>query len=334
MTTLYLATGDAVAIIRRHGDTWTARVALAGQPTQCVAADPRRPARVYCATFGRGLWLSDDAGATWQPAGAGLAYAEVTAVAVGVDGTVWAGTEPSALFRSDDAGRTWRECTAMRELPSAPTWRFPPRPWTSHVRTIAPDPHVAGRLFVGIELGGVLRSLDGGETWQDRHPDAQPDAHFLLTHPRAAGRVYEAAGGGYAETRDGGETWRRDDAGLPWRYLWGLAVDPIDPDTLVVSASPGPAEAHGRPAAQAALFRRTASGPWQPAQSGLPAPRGTRAYLLASDPIASGVFYAVPKGGGLYRSTDAGTSWQPLDVHWPNGYRPSDATWLTAVELD
>jgi hypothetical protein len=42
------------------------------------------------------------------------------------EGAVYAGTEPSALFRSDDGGETWRELTALLELPSRPTWSFPP----------------------------------------------------------------------------------------------------------------------------------------------------------------------------------------------------------------
>ncbi len=85
----------------------------------------------------------------------------VSAVEQGADGgVVWAGTEPSALFRSEDGGWHWQELPALRNIPSAPTWSFPPRPWTSHVRWITPDPHEAERIFVGIELGGVMRSLD------------------------------------------------------------------------------------------------------------------------------------------------------------------------------
>ena len=53
------------------------------------------------------------------------------------DGAVYAGTEPSALYRSDDGGETWHELESLLELPSRPTWSFPPRPWTSHVRWIA-----------------------------------------------------------------------------------------------------------------------------------------------------------------------------------------------------
>jgi len=64
------------------------------------------------------------------------------------------------------------------------------------VRWIAPSPHDAGLLLVGIELGGLMRSTDGGETWLDHRPGAQRDVHSLAWHPRVPGRAYEAGGGG------------------------------------------------------------------------------------------------------------------------------------------
>jgi hypothetical protein len=52
-----------------------------------------------------------------------------------------------------------------------------------------------------------MRTRDGGQTWEDRKPGSQPDAHALATHPAAPDRVYEAAGGGVARTDDAGDTW-------------------------------------------------------------------------------------------------------------------------------
>src|SRR3989304_4832873 len=111
MTTIYLATGDVLAIVRRRGEGWRATLALEGSPTQSVAIDPLRPERVYCGTFGRGLWFSEDAGAPWRPAGEGIPHAEVMSVAVsraervGDYGVLWVGSRPGAGFRSEGGGQ-------------------------------------------------------------------------------------------------------------------------------------------------------------------------------------------------------------------------------------
>lgn len=337
MSTIYLATGDALAIARHRGESWQVTFALEGSPTQCVAIDPLRPERVYCGTFGRGLWRSEDAGASWRPAGEGISYAEVMSVAasraerIGDEGVVWVGTEPSAVFRSEDGGQTCVERPALRDLPSAPTWSFPPRPWTHHVRWIAPDTVVPERLFAGIELGGVMRSLDGGLTWEDRKPRSQHDAHTLAVHPLAPGRVYEAAGGGYAESLDGGAVWRRVDRGLEHRYLWGLAIDPADPDMMIVSAAGSPWEAHDPSVAESAIYRRSGDGPWEEVREGLPSPRGKRVAVVAANEAEPGVFYAT-RGAGIYRSADRGLTWERLSIAWPDGYRPPGVHGMVVAE--
>lgn len=337
-TQMLVATDRALAVVTRHNGHWKAAVQLVGRPTQCVAVDPLRPQCAYCGMFGEGLWRSDDAGASWRPVGGGITYAEITSVAVspleraGDEGVVWAGTEPSALFRSEDGGATWQERSTLRELPSAPTWSFPPRPWTSHVRWITPDPNAAERLFVGIELGGVMRSLDAGLTWEDRKPVSQHDAHTLAMHRGAPGRVYEAAGGGYAESLDAGATWRRDDAGLTRCYVWGLAVDPANPEVVVVSAAPGPQQAHDERFADAAIYRRAGEGPWQEVREGLPDPAGTRAYVLAANDAEPGIFYAASRDSGIYRSPDAGLSWERLDITWPDGFHVAEVRGLVVAD--
>jgi hypothetical protein len=99
-----------------------------------------------------GVRRSADGGRSWVDCK--LPEPGVFSLAVSAaDGVVYAGTEPSRLFRSDDQGESWGELEALLDLPSRPNWSFPPRPWTSHVRWIAPSPHDADLLLVGIELG-------------------------------------------------------------------------------------------------------------------------------------------------------------------------------------
>ena len=183
MADLLVATGGSlVGVTDREATVLLERPGL-----QCVAVDPRRPARILAGCRGAGVWESGDGGRTWRDAE--LPAPDVFSVAVSAaDGAAYAGCEPSALWVRRD-GEGWRELAALRELPSAPTWSFPPRPWTSHVRLIAPSPHDAGLLLAGIELGGLMRTTDGGETWADHRPGAQRDVHQLAWHPAEPGRA-------------------------------------------------------------------------------------------------------------------------------------------------
>lgn len=329
MTQIYLAYDGGLAVLREEETHWVATVSLLDKQCHCLAVDPHHPQRVYCGTFDDGLWYSDSAGLNWQPVGAALPHDAVMAVAVSpleVEnglGVVWAGTEPSAIFRSTDGGQSWHEKTTLQEIPSKPTWSFPPRPWTHHVRWIAPDPNVADRIFVGIELGGVMRSLDGGATWEDRKPHSQHDCHTLATHPHAPGLLYETAGGGFAASHDGGATWQGDDRGRRHHYLWGLAVDPGDPNTVIISGSPGPRGAHNDATAEAQLYRRSGDEPWQPLTDGLPEPKGTRAYVLATHAAEPGLFYAATKQD-LYHSADGGVQWEKQRIAWPDHFVATD----------
>jgi photosystem II stability/assembly factor-like uncharacterized protein len=302
--TLYAVTGGAFASIEDGEVT----VALEGTGAQCLARDGEA---VYVGSRGSGLRKSEDGGGSWRELD--FPQPDVFSVAVSpADGIVYAGTEPSMLFASEDSGESWRELESLREIPSAPSWSFPPRPWTSHVRWIAPSPHEADLLLVGIELGGVMRSEDGGETWADHAPGAQPDAHALAWHPAVAGRAYEAGGGGSAWSFDGGRTWAAADEGRDRHYTWALAVDSEDPDRWYVSASTGPFAAHGGGAPEALVYRWDGEGPWRALDGGLPQPLDSMAYVLLARP---GELVLGLADGRILTSSDGGDSWEPLALH-------------------
>lgn len=344
MTKLYVAMEDELLVVTGRDGRWQLESRMSGMATECLAADPAQPERLFCGTFGQGLWLSQDAGASWEPAGQGISNPQVTAVAVssidrvGGHGVAWAGTEPSALFRSEDGGKSWEGRNSFQRLPSASSWSFPPRPWTHHVRWITPDATVPHRLFLCIEAGALIRSLDGGLTWEDRRSDGPRDTHTLRSHRLAPDRLYAAAGDGfmapgmgYAESRDGGITWRRFGVGLHHHYLWSIAVDPGDPDRMVVSGAHGPREAHNPKAAESTVYRRAGGGEWVEVREGLPEVRGTIVPELAANEAEPGVFY-LASNRGLFRSADAGLNWERLELAWPERFHHQHVRSLVVVD--
>jgi hypothetical protein len=270
---------------------------LEGVGVQCVAAAGER---ALVGTRGQGAFLSTDDGATWERVE--LPESDIFSVAIGAaDGALYAGSEPSRLFVARDGA--WEELEALQDIPSRREWSFPPRPWTHHVRWIAPDPHDAERLLVGIELGGLMYSDDGGATFSDHRPGAKRDVHELAWHPHVHDRAYEAAGDGAAWSRDGGRTWEAADAGRDLGYCWALAVDPADPDRWYVSAASGPGPAHRGETARGRLYRW--DGSWTP----LRLPGDSMPYALAA---RDGELLAGMADGRILLSADRGESWEEL----------------------
>jgi photosystem II stability/assembly factor-like uncharacterized protein len=324
MARLYAATGDGIVRLDEADGAWTAEASLGGSGAQCLAVDPADPDTAYAGLREGGVRRTTDAGRTWSDCN--LPEPAVFSLAVSpADGTVYAGTEPSRLYASGDGGRSWSELEALLDLPSRPSWSFPPRPWTSHVRWIAPSPHDAALLLVGIELGGLMRSADGGRSWQDHRPGAQPDVHSLAWHPRVPGRAYEAGGGGAAFSVDAGESWQPADEGRDRHYTWSVAVDPDDPGCWYVSASTGPFAAHGGRRPEARIYRRRDGEPWLPLAGGLPEPLPAMPYALVA---TEGRLFAGLADGRLWESRDRGDSWAPCTLQ---GDRPGRLAALAAA---
>ena len=316
MTTAYAAMRDALAVAEREGAEWTHDHRLDGRDLECIAASPEDPERAFVGTFEAGLHRTTDGGQTFERVGEATVEQDAVlsaAVSPHDSDVVYVGTEPSRLYRSTDGGDTWARVGGLTDLPSADEWSFPPRPDTHHVRWVEPDPHDPDRLYVGIEAGALLLTEDGGETWRERPPGSRRDNHTLTTHPDAPGRAWSAAGDGYAETRDGGESWAHPESGLDHRYCWSLAVDPADPDTVLMSAASGAYSAHTASRAESHLYRKRGDGDWfrltnSPAGEGV-----VRAVLAAGD--EAGECYAATNEG-LYRTADAGDHWERVPVPW------------------
>jgi hypothetical protein len=160
------------------------------------------------------------------------------------------------------------------------------------------------------------------------------------------GRLYSAAGDGYFRSYDYGKTWKRLVARFgDYDYLFGIAVDSGNPQTVIVSASQWPIKAYSLEDAESQLYRRTSSLPkdaddgntndeeWKLVSKGLPKPTGTLISVLAANPKIAGTFYAA-NNRGIFCSTDSGISWKMLDgIQWPKEYL-SQHPWSLAVRED
>ena len=304
---ILVATDGEVVAIDVDGGTSSPAEGISDRPT-CLAADPIVRERAWCGTHRDGLLRSDDGGRSWREVGlVGRLIMAITASPVQRD-LVWAGTEPSEVWCSEDAGVTWRQTARLETLPSSPEWSFPPRPDTHHVRWIACHPQEPRRLWVAIEAGALVSTIDGGVTWRDRVRGGPWDTHELAIHPNAAGTLRVSAGDGYFESHDGGGTWHSPSAGLEVGYLRSVAIDPGDPDVVLVSASSGPHSAYVAGRSNGRLYRRVKRGRWEQIRDGWPDPPATIAPLVCAGRTAGELWAADERG--VHASDDGGKTWQ------------------------
>jgi hypothetical protein len=326
MTILFAALQNSVLTIEssNNGD-WKTRELLKGYNPTSLSVDTQS---VFCGTWNKGAYKSDDSGQTWNKIDAAfLNNKNITSISSSPfkgknePCKLVVGTEPSCLFISNDGEGQWDEINNFLNLESSSNWSFPPRPWTHHVRWIEPDKNKEDYLFVAIEAGALIQSHDGGKTWIDRVDKGPYDTHTLLTHTIAPARLYSAAGDGYFESQDYGETWQKPMNGLEHTYVAGMAINPDDPNNINVSVASGAWKAHFFDAnPESFLYRRLKDEEkWELVTKGLPQAEGTIISNLAANPKVKEEFYCL-NNRGIFNSVDAGLSWSQLNLEWPKEY--------------
>lgn len=277
---------------------------------------------VLFAGTGAGLFASED-GESWSSVG--MSDREVWQIRAARGGILYAGTQPAGLFRSDDDGATWSELTSFAETPEAGTWCIPvDPPLPGRARALVIDRDNPQRIWVGIEVGGILHTDDGGRTWRHCLPGDNPDLHMMYAHPAKPDVLYASTGygrlDGIAEMIEGNAgVFRSDDGGVSWQYAWRgitprysrpMCVDPRAPHGLTVASAPTAFSSfRDEGGAQAMLFRSDDEGEsWRSLCDPAHTPSRDNFHGLTPDP---------EDAGGVIVGTDTGEIWRVSnDAEW------------------
>jgi photosystem II stability/assembly factor-like uncharacterized protein len=285
-----------------------------------LAVSPTTPVTVYTGYFQSPalkpdghLAKSTDGGATWNAADAGLSYIDVRALTVDPvnSSRIYAGmggaSSSTALFKSADGGASWTSFTQFDLSDVHPLWYG----WISSLVIDSRSPnsvYAAAQTYDGYHA--VFKTKDGGTNWTRSGPSPFT---FLFATAMALDTAdantiyvagYDLAGDGEAilyKSVDGGSTW-------PFSYQWiigpvnALAIDPTNRTTLYAGVPEG-------------LFRSVDGGSnW----NNLGLMDVTSLALDPGDPntiyaAAGGVSYFGPGVFGVFKSTDGGASWAPIN---------------------
>jgi photosystem II stability/assembly factor-like uncharacterized protein len=238
---------------------------------------------------------------------------------------LYAGTSPVGVYRSDDGGDTWRELP-VPSLPERVKMGFPCR-----VMRLAADPANPDELYATLEVGGVMRSLDGGETWEDCSSDLielaeQPhlkskiqsdteiegmmDGHALCV----SGAVFLAVRMGLFRSTDRGASWHDMKVGRfsPLTYSRDVRVSPQDSRVLYACLSPAARSEDG------SLYRSSDLGEtWTRFDHDIKAAATMMAVAL--HPRDPDQVHCVSRSGQVFSTLDGGGRW--LETRLPEGVR-------------
>ena len=334
-TRLYAATRDGVCVLRSNRTGWErVGVALPGVVAESLAGSLREPERVYLAGAKHGLYATDDAGSHWSK------VLDVDVRSVALDPTnedvIYAGTEPIHLYRSEDRGDSWEEIITLHDFPEEVkfNWWGPQPPHQGHVADIfihADDPST---IYLALEHGGVVRSLDRGATWEDvsRGIDYL-DMHMLRAFPGSRSRYSVSSARAFFTSEDPAQGWVASEAGFARDYFHDFVfLAPRekggDPSMLIATADKSPGYWDRPEHAQTAFFRSSdGAKSWERVGAGLPEQMGPWAYALTNHPSDAQAAFAgfgdMVRGqegtstygqGCIMATYDQGDSWETLPV--------------------
>jgi photosystem II stability/assembly factor-like uncharacterized protein len=291
----------------------------------CLVARPDNP-RVLYAGSQLGLFRSDDGGDSWKDLGLKTGEMAIYSVLLHPTdaATIYVGMDYAAIFKTVDGGKTWRRLPTVQPAGAIDAC-FPVR-----VLRMAADPSKPQEIYAAMEVGGIIRSLDGGETWDDVSQDlldlskkphlknkilsdsdteGMMDLHALAISPAQPAKVWAANRMGLFISADRGESWQ--EFGIrrfsDLSYGRDIMVSPNDPGVFYAALS---VSARGD---AGSLYRSKDSGEtWQRLDHGLKI-NSTLMTVTVSSKNPDRV-YCAARLGQVFGTEDGGKTWESMPL--------------------
>ena len=267
-----------VGVFRRGAETGEWQHVISEHSSNTVFVHPTNPSLVFAGTHD-GVYRSTDAGKTFKRANFPDKGMEIWSFLVdaGNPKLMYAGGSPTAVYRSEDSGESWKRL---------PDPHMPSRcvmPFQCRVMRMAQHPKKPGTIFAALEVGGVMRTTDGGETWKDcsdslvqlaklphlkskiasdSFEEGMLDGHAIAINPADPDAVIVAVRMGLFRTADDGNSWQDMEVGRfsPTTYGRDIQASRAEPGTLYSALSVAAASKDGAMPASSCASINKATG--------------------------------------------------------------------------
>ena len=164
-----------------------------------IAVDHYDTSQVYIGTTRGEVIKSSDRGESWRTVERFDSRVEEIEISPFDSRKLFVATRDKGLYRSDNEGEDWTKLEKnMEEFDDRKEYRD----------LLAPSAE-EGALFLGTNYG-LLRSWDGGETWERIElltPEEEATINAIAVNPQDAGEIYYVTDTTFYRSKDGGENW-------------------------------------------------------------------------------------------------------------------------------
>ncbi|MFQ5940326.1 MAG: WD40/YVTN/BNR-like repeat-containing protein [Nitrososphaerales archaeon] len=307
MQNLYVATNSGVMTFFKKVDAKRWQLishALQDIDVTCLYVDPTNNSKVYAGSENGRVY--EKMGKEWHEVSKldGKVYC-LGMIYIDENLHVYAGIEPAKLFLSLDQCKSWHELKSLQNIDSVKEWHSPWGP--PDLNSVVFHPRDHRQIYVGIEVGGVMRSTDEGANWTEVSNGLNKDIHCLAINYFNPKIIFAATGGGIYRTVSAGELWTEIGHEIDLKYAVSVAIHPRKPHITYLAVAMGP------PGNQVLLYKSDDYGEtWGLMHNGLPYPmlKGVRRRALIVNHKAPAEVYVGTSDGIVFYSSNEGMKWE------------------------